>query len=42
MFSKTLYDDVKEPNDYSDKSNPVAFLDVQIGDAVYWGGICKE
>ena len=38
MFSKSLYDDVKDPNDYSDKSNPIAFLDVQIGDGVkLWG-----
>jgi hypothetical protein len=42
MFSKSLYDDVKDPNDYSDKSNPIAYLDVQIGDGVNYGVIGEK
>lgn len=30
MFSKQIYDDKKE-DEYSDESNPIVYLDVQIG-----------
>jgi len=32
MFTESLYQDTVEKSDYSDASNPVVFMDIQIGD----------